>query len=319
MAPPKTTASKPATKRKAPAKKPATPKAKTASKPKAAKPDPVPATPLTPEEELLASMDPRHVRFVESYLGSYNQTSAYRAAFDTKGDMSDNSCAANASRLLRTDKVARLMALRVRQAFDDMDGDIKTRALERLMGMAFGDPNELTEIRRECCRFCYGIDNEYQYKPSEWREKLDEYARDLAEATKNESKPPAEPKPAGGTGFDPRLEPNAECPECFGEGVERQVLKDTRHLSPAGRALYAGSKWTKDGLQILQHDQLKAFDMLTRVIKMLDDRPEAIINVVAAEVLDEIYTKAMQNAAEGKERLGARLGVPPPVRPGLTG
>lgn len=318
MAPPKTTASKPATKRKAPAKKPATPKAKTTSKPKAAKPDPVPATPLTAEEELLASMDPRHVRFVERYLATYNQTSAYREAFDTKGGMSDNTCAANASRLLRTDKVARLTALRVRQAFDDLDGDIKTRALERLMGIAFADANELSELRWECCRYCHGIDHRYQYKPSEWREKLDEYQRELAEAVKNGGKHPAEPNVEGGEGYDPRKVPNPDCPECYGEGVSREVLKDTRYLSPAASALYAGVKRTKEGLEIKTHDQLKAFDMLTRVIKMLDDRPEAVFNVIAAEVLDEIYAKAMQNAAEGKERLGARLGTPPPVRPGLT-
>lgn len=315
MAPSKTTASKPAAKTKGTAKRPA----KKPATPKTPKPDPAasPATPISAEDELLATMDPRHVSFVEGYLATYNQTAAYRSAFDATGGMSDNTCAANASRLLRTDKVARLMALRIRKTFDDVDGDIKTRALERLMGIAFADPNELSELRWECCRYCHGVDHQYQYKPSEWREKLDTYKRDLAEAVKSGGKMPDEPDELGGTGYDPRLPPSDSCPECFGEGTEREVFKDTRFLSPAGNALYAGVKRTKDGLEIKTHDQLKAFDMLAKVIKMLDDRPEAVIGVVPTQVLDDLYNRAWQNMEAGRASIGKRLGNGPPARPEL--
>jgi hypothetical protein len=40
----------------------------------------------------------------------------------------------------------------------------------------------------------------------------------------------------GGPGWDPRRAPHPDCPECFGEGVERVHVNDTRQLSRARRA-----------------------------------------------------------------------------------
>lgn len=37
--------------------------------------------------------------------------------------------------------------------------------------------------------------------------------------------------------------------------VSRDVVKDTRYLSPAAAQLYAGVKRTKDGMQVLMHDK----------------------------------------------------------------
>ncbi|APQ14710.1 hypothetical protein BJP27_24370 (plasmid) [Pseudomonas oryzihabitans] len=310
MAPPKTTASKPAPKRKA------APAAKKTTKPKTAKPPATPAPPMTPEDELLASMDPRHVRFVEGYLLCYNQTLAYREVYDPQGKMSDNSCAANASRLLRMDKVARLVALRVKQSFEDADGDLKTRTLELLLGWAFADPNELSQLRRDCCRYCYGIDHKWQMKPSEWQGKLDTWQADLRKAQALQEAEPPEPDPQGGLGYDPRLPPVESCPECFGEGIEREFFHDTRHIAPATRALYGGVQRTKDGLKIVQHDQGKAREILARVLKLFDDTAEVVVGIVSEDKLDAMYDRAMQRAAEGRARMAERHGLPAPIRPG---
>lgn len=56
--------------------------------------------------------------------------------------------------------------------------------------------------------------------------------------------------------------PNPECGTCNGDGFGYPVPKDTRHLSEKAKVLYAGVKVTKEGMQVLMHDQLTA---LTKV------------------------------------------------------
>lgn len=57
-------------------------------------------------------------------------------------------------------------------------------------------------------------------------------------------------------------EPNPDCQACEGHGHGIPIPKDTTKLSRQAKALYAGVKVTKDGLQVLMHDQLTA---LTKV------------------------------------------------------
>ena len=49
---------------------------------------------------------------------------------------------------------------------------------------------------------------------------------------------------ASGIGYDPRCDPHPDCPECFGEGVVKVFVKDTRDLSPMAERLYAGVEET---------------------------------------------------------------------------
>ncbi|MBT9493880.1 MAG: terminase small subunit [Paucibacter sp.] len=55
-----------------------------------------------------------------------------------------------------------------------------------------------------------------------------------------------------------KLDPNPQCVECEGEGHGDVLIADTRKLSPAARALYAGVKITKDGLEVKMHSKLEA-------------------------------------------------------------
>jgi hypothetical protein len=73
----------------------------------------------------------------------------------------------------------------------------------------------------------------------------------------------------GGTGYDPRKDPNPKCPECFGEGEEKAFPKDTRDLSPEARRLYAGVKVTKEGLEIKMHSQSEARKLIAQHLGML--------------------------------------------------
>lgn len=309
------TPAKPATKASTKAKtatalKATAPRGKTSprksAKPKQAKPEPPviePSKPeLSPEDELLASMDPRHVLFVEHYLIELNATRAYKAAFDPA--MRENVAGACASRLLGTANVRKLLACRVKAMFDRSES-LQDRMLAQQFAVAFADPNELVEHRREACRFCHGLDHKYQFTPRGLEDQMVKWKQEVREALNAKEDPP-EWDELGGTGFDPRREPHEDCPECFGEGVARVVMKDTRDLSPAAKALYASAKHGKDGIEIVMHSQEKARDVLLKILKLYDDKAEVILGVVPQEKLDELYASAFEQAMKGREKVQGR-------------
>lgn len=295
---PKPKADKPAPKAKP--KRP--PRSKATAKEEA--PAPVVLDPkLSAEDELVSGMDPQHVQFVDEYLRTYNQTKAYMAVYNVQ---SAGGACASAHRLLNSAKVRALMALRIKVLFEKSE-DLQTRVLEQLVAVAFADPNELMEMRRECCRFCYGEDHLYQYKPGEWRNRQRKWEEDLRKALERNSDAsdadlPPEPDPEGGTGYDPRKEPVESCPECYGEGIEREVFKDTRNLSPSAQALYAGVKRTKEGLELLVHNQERARETLMKILRLYDERQETVVNLVSAAELDALYERSMKQAEANRAK-----------------
>jgi phage terminase small subunit len=289
---------KPRAARKAAPKKPVKP-------PVTAAPEPAPVE-LSPLDQLLAQMDPRHVEFVEHYLVELNATKAYKKAFDPL--MRENVAGSAASRLLGTVNVQKLLSARVKAMFDRTEC-LQDRLLEQLFSVAFVDANEISELRREACRYCHGDGHLYQFKPSEY----DKYEREWQQAVRDavaakQDEPEFDPK--GGIGYDPRKAPHEDCPECFGEGVEREVFKDTRHLSAAAKAMYGGVKRTKDGLEIIQHSQEKAREILLKILKMYDDKAELVLGVVPQEKLDAMYAAAMEEAQKGRQRTQGRTRTP---------
>jgi len=282
------------------ARKPAAPK-KPAKPPVTAASEPAPVE-LSPLEQLLAQMDPRHVEFVEQYLVGLNATKAYQAAFDPL--MRENVARACASRLLTTANVQKLLSVRVKAMFDRSE-DLQDRMLAQQFALAFADPNELVEHRREACRYCYGEGYLYQFKPSEYEKHERDWQQAVRDAVSAGQEPP-EFDPKGGVGYDPRKPPHDDCPECYGEGIPRIVMKDTRDLSPGAKALYASAKYGKDGLEILTHSQEKAREVLLKILKLYDDKAELVLGVVPQEKLDAMYDLAMQEAAKGRERTQGR-------------
>lgn len=61
-------------------------------------------------------------------------------------------------------------------------------------------------------------------------------------------------------------EPNPECPACSGDGLERPWFADTRKLPPAARALFAGVKVSKEGMQLLMESKSDARDKLYKIL-----------------------------------------------------
>lgn len=190
--------------------------------------------------------------FVEEYLrANFNGTKAAIAV-----GYSPVSARQTASELLAMPEVAAQVAKATSERAQRV-GIETDDILKRMHAIATADPRELISLHRCCCRFCYGVDHHYQWTPNELREATKQHARDVEAAGGDKDKLGRieEPDTSGGTGFNPYTDPNPACPECFGEGVERVVPKDTRDISPTAQMLYAGVKTTQNGLEIKMIDQ----------------------------------------------------------------
>lgn len=182
--------------------------------------------------------------FIREYLVDFNGRRAAIAA-----GYSADSARQTASELLATPDVQAQLQEAIAQRAQ-VSGITAAAVLDRLHAIATADPRELIELHRGCCRYCWGKGHRYQRTPREMEE-----ARHEHQAAQEGKPAPQKFSEAGGIGFNAKRDPNPACPECFGDGVERVVAKDTRDLSLPARMLYAGVKTTQHGLEIKTHDQ----------------------------------------------------------------
>jgi phage terminase small subunit len=248
----------------------------------------------------------RQQAFILEYMIDHNgRKAAIRSGY------TDNVNAATvfASELLAKPNVKAVVSLGL-----DYYADYRDEAAKMVVNywqmMATGNANELSELRRIPCRYCYSEDNQYQFTPAEFeREKLK--WEEKRERAKTQEKPdPGEFPGLPGNWYDQRKKPNEECPECFGNGVEYVFLKDTRDLSPAARAMYGGVKRTKEGIEVMSFVREKALDSLARHLGMYKDKLEVeTTNKVDSATLDAIYERALEKAEEGRQKVEARKGA----------
>ena len=252
---------------------------------------------------------PREALFVAHYLmHGLNGTTAYmEAGFRAR---TPNVAAVEASRLLRKPKVRAYLAVRAKAMFDRISEE-QDRVLQVLTFVAFADPNELVSYHRGACRYCWGQKNRYQFTAGEWDRKLEAHEAKREKALANDRPDPGALDVLGGTGYDKRKDPHPDCPECFGEGVGWQVIKDTRHLSPAALALYAGVKDSKEGLQVLMHSQEKARDMLAKIRRMFDESTNITLtfdgDALGARYAEKMARARERSASLRRERFGEEL------------
>jgi phage terminase small subunit len=208
-------------------------------------------------------------KYVQGLFAGLSQREAYKQAF--KADkMKDKTIDEKACILAKRDKIAaRLKGLQ---------DEVKERSiikakdvLQHWYDIATADPNEIIHLRRICCRHCYGIDHEYQWRDEKEYQQAVRMAKQQA---KESEKPPAIPADAGGYGYDRLLRPHPKCPYCWGEGHMEVHAADTRTLSPKAKLLYAGVKQTRDGFEIKMRDQDKAMENVAKHLGMFVDRTE---------------------------------------------
>lgn len=161
------------------------------------------------------------------------------------------------------------------------------------------DDNELTQLRRICCRHCHGYGHQYQWTEAEYMSAVNK----AIDAGK-----PA-PDGMGGFGYDMNAEPNPDCPECGGLGQEYVHVMDTRKLTGSAKRLYAGVQRTKDGIKVLTRDKDAALANMSRYLGMLVDRkeisgpgggPVPMAHITAADLTDD-QLAAILKAEEASE------------------
>ena len=202
-------------------------------------------------DEYIIDLDPQRAAIAAGYSATVARTKAYLWVSNSK------------TKPLVFDAVQKAMEKRSERTKITAD-----MVLQRYWMMATADPNEIMQVRRLCCRHCYGKDHRYQWKDEAEYERVCNEIREEA----GEGETPDLPSDDGGYGFDPTLSPHAKCPKCFGEGHADAFFQDTRNLSPAAKVLYAGVKLTQNGMEVKTHDQKAALDQIARHLGMFNDK-----------------------------------------------
>jgi hypothetical protein len=246
------------------------------------------------------ALSDRQQAFVDEYLIDRNATQAYiRAGYSEKG------AGQSAHTLLNNPEIQ----VAIRDGLEKIANATTIDAawvMRELAKIASADPNELIENRMCNCRHCHGDGHRYQLTDAEMAKKRKAY--DKNKPRRGGPARRADPEVwdedddfdyEGGAGFNRYRPPNVDCPECAGVGESVVVPRDTRLLSPAARALYAGVRVTATGgFEIKMRDQNKALEMLGKHLGMFVDR-QALVN---ADGTDKEFAPIMFVPVEAKPR-----------------
>lgn len=174
------------------------------------------------------------------------------------------------------------------------------QVLRRFYDIATADPRELINLKIGCCRYCYGNGGAYQWREREFVEAVTKWEKLMQ---KNPKSTDPCPDPSGGLDFNPTLSPRIECKECFGEGEQRIVPQDTSKLSGSARLLYGGVKQTRNGIEIIMADRLKALEAVTRILGGFKDNLNANLEVKAMAAVINMETSNPEAASEAYQKL----------------
>lgn len=203
-------------------------------------------------------------RFVEEYAKDRNGTqAAIRAGY------SPNSAGEQAVALLADPRIKELVEAEMARISRIVNVEAAA-VLREYLDLATADPSRIMYIRRVNCRYCHGAGHQYQWGAREYAAACDEEAK-LARREKRE---PDYIDCTGGFGWMHNAEPNLDCPECGGDGVEDVFFRDTEGLTGPERRLIAGVRRTKDGLDIKLRDQDGALKVLAQYVGLLIERKE---------------------------------------------
>lgn len=225
-----------------------------------------------PNRDLL---DNRERLFVEYYLATEKLDACVAAK---QAGYSDSMARSKAYQWVSDSKTKPHVYAAVRAGMERIAKEVQIdqqMIVRGLINEVVGDRNKLVQYRRPPCRCCYGKGNRYQFTPNEMEEAREKHAITIVQAkaagimlTPNELAFDEK----GGLGFDPRKEPNPDCPECFGEGKGEIFVADTRKLDADSLALYDGVERGKDGLKLKMPDRNAARTLLMRHAGMLNDK-----------------------------------------------
>jgi phage terminase small subunit len=216
--------------------------------------------------------------FIRKYLEIGNASQAYRKAGYKDGPGTRQS----AHRLLTSAYVqARILEER-QKLLAVLDVKVED-VVRRFRDIAFADIADVVALHSGACRYCHGIDHAYQWRtPREFKASLAEPSSECVLERSEETTI----SPEGGYGYDLNRPPHPDCPECDGYGIPLVVLKDTRLLSDAERAVFAGVVKTKNGTYYRFHNQVEALKELAVRLGFYTDSDDSQDNALAQAVLE---------------------------------
>ena len=173
--------------------------------------------------------------------------------------------------------------------------------LGKVWDVATADARELVEHWRVPCRYCWGLNGQYQFTKSEadrllraheyghngtafealWPAGNAEYAYYIA------GKEGLPFDAQGGDGYTSRRDPNQTCSECHGLGISMHFIADTRKLSPAARQLYRGVRIGQGKIEILMANQDAARDILAKHYNVGVEKKELFVRTADPRTLSE--------------------------------
>jgi len=237
-------------------------------------------------------LNDRQRSFVLIYLNEPNSTKAARQAGykhpNTQGPrLLVNVCIAAAVQEGRTQIECKLMY---------SAQDIARCWLE----LATADPSELSNNLLGACRYCHGIDFEYQWKsPREYRDALARVVYDFfagddlrAAAMRGEIEDLRLPTDIGGFGYRISDDPNPDCPECAGLGIEHVRMADTSTLTGSAKLLFDGVETTRQSKKIKVQSRERALENLAKHLGMFSSKVEAEEINPLSRLVDSLLDKA---------------------------
>lgn len=241
----------------------------------------------------MTALTAQQQRFVDEYLVDLNATqAAIRAGYSARtARQQGNRLLTNADVAAAVQKAQVARAERVEIEADSV--------LREVYAIAMADTNGIVSFRRECCRWCWGVNHGYQFRSEGERAAARvEFQKRLAEARK--AKVPREFQPKfddGGLGFRAKRDPHADCPRCDGDGYGRVFIADTRKLPAALKSLYGGVKHTKEGIEVKVHPKDKALELLMRHLGLLKEE----VRVTLTDELAARLAAARKRRANGSQ------------------
>jgi phage terminase small subunit len=158
--------------------------------------------------------------------------------------------------------------------------------LDDILGVLNADPADIVDVIHGACRHCYGANHDHQLTHSEYNH--------LAFESECTGKPF---NPRGGPGYNAYADPCPTCPECHGQGLVVERVKDVRDMTPAARALYMGAERTKNGLKINMRSKDAAREAAAKFLGLNKET----LRVVDGKNLKDLSDDELEALARGEK------------------
>ena len=235
--------------------------------------------------------------FCRAYVETNNAALSFRMAYDPANGRTRNRHVENAYHLLNRDDIKNRIG-EIKLTLNNAGLVSLSDVMRRWALIATADVDELIGLRVGCCRHCYGADNMYQWRTSEYLKACKDAERAIAKGAEGVELPDIQ----GGVGYDHTRPPRDDCDHCRGEGVQRIVARDTSKLSPQAALLYNGVKRTRNGIEVLIADRAEALDRVTRMLGGYKDEVGAV-NIGQINVQNNDFKGTLAEATEVYQKL----------------